>query len=97
MSIYGQIGEPDMTNEKMTHLLKLHTFFHTHNVRIITHDASQIRTTHRVYTALNETLTYNFRQFIQTFFLRSQNFQKFFLIFLYIFLLKVFVLFYFKI
>ncbi len=39
-------------NERMTHLLKLDTFFHTHDARIMTHDASQIRTTHRVDLAL---------------------------------------------
>ncbi len=27
MSIYHQIGQPDVTNERMTHLLKLDTFF----------------------------------------------------------------------
>ncbi len=47
-SIYHPIGEPDVTNERMTHLLKLDTFFHTHNAQIMTHDASRIQTTHRV-------------------------------------------------
>ncbi len=55
VSIYHQIGEPDVTNEQMTHLLKLDTFFQTHNAWIMTHGASQIRTTHRVDPAL-ETL-----------------------------------------
>ncbi len=54
MSIYRQIGKPDVTNERMTHLLKLDTFFHTHNAQIMTHDASQIRTTHRLDPALQE-------------------------------------------
>ncbi len=31
VSIYRQIGEPDVTNKRMTHLLKLDTFFHTHD------------------------------------------------------------------
>ncbi len=48
VSIYCPIGELDVTNERMTHPLKLDTFFHTHDARIIMHDASQIRTTHRV-------------------------------------------------
>ncbi len=52
MSIYRQIGEPDVTNERMTHLLKLDTFFRIPDARIMTHDASQIRTTHRVNPAL---------------------------------------------
>ncbi len=52
MSIYRPIGKPDVTNERMTHLLKLDTFFHTHDARIMTHDASRIRTTHRVDLAL---------------------------------------------
>ncbi len=46
MSIYRQIGEPDVTNERMT--LKLDTFFHTHDARIMTHDASRIQTTDHV-------------------------------------------------
>ncbi len=46
--IYRPIGEPDVTNERMTHLLKLNTFFHIHDARIMTHDASRIRTMHRV-------------------------------------------------
>ncbi len=54
VSIYHPIGEPDVTNEQMTHLLKLDTFFHTHNARIMMHDASRIRTTHRVDPALKE-------------------------------------------
>ncbi len=49
VSIYRPIGEPDVTNKRMTtHLLKLDTFFHTHDAQIMTHDASRIRTTHRV-------------------------------------------------
>ncbi len=48
VSIYRPIGEPEVTNERMTHLLKLDTFFYTHDARIMTHDASRIRTTHRV-------------------------------------------------
>ncbi len=52
VSIYRPNGEPDVTNEWMTHLLKVDTFFHTHDARIMTHDASQIRTTHRVDLAL---------------------------------------------
>ncbi len=52
VSIYHIIGEPDVTNERMTHLLKLDTVFHTHDARIMTHDASRIRTTHRVDLAL---------------------------------------------
>ncbi len=52
VSIYRPIGEPDATNEQMTHLFKLDTFFHTHNARIMTHDALRIRTTHRVNLAL---------------------------------------------
>ncbi len=46
--IYYPIGEPDVTNERMRHLLKLDKFFHTHDARIMTHDASRIRTTHCV-------------------------------------------------
>ncbi len=53
MSIYLQIGEPDVMNERMTHLFKLDTFFHTHDARIMTHDASRIRTTRRVDPALD--------------------------------------------
>ncbi len=45
VSIYRPSGKPD---ERMTHLLKLDAFFHTHDVRIMTHDASRIRTTHHV-------------------------------------------------
>ncbi len=52
VSNYRLIGEPDVTNELMTHLLKLDTFFHTHDVRIMTHHASWIRTTHCVDPAL---------------------------------------------
>ncbi len=50
--IYRPIGELDVTNERMTHLLKLDTFFHTHHARVMTHDTSRIRTTHRVNLAL---------------------------------------------
>ncbi len=53
VSIYRPISEPDVTNERMTYLLKLDTFFHTHDARIMTHDASPIRTTHRVDLALD--------------------------------------------
>ncbi len=42
VSIYLPIGEPDVTNERMTHLLKLDTFFHTHDARIM-------RMTHHEY------------------------------------------------
>ncbi len=52
VSIYRPIGEPDVTNKQMTHLLKLDTFFHTHDARIMTHDALRIRTTHDVDLAL---------------------------------------------
>ncbi len=52
VSIYRPIGEPEVTNKRMTHLLKLDTFFHTHDARIMTHDASQIWTAHRVDLAL---------------------------------------------
>ncbi len=52
VSIYRPIGAPDVTNERMTHLLKLDTFFHTHDARIMTHDASRIRTAYRVDLAL---------------------------------------------
>ncbi len=38
VSIYRPIGEPDVTNERITHLLKLDTFFHIHDARIMTHD-----------------------------------------------------------
>ncbi len=48
VSIYLPIGKPDVANERMTHLLKLDTFFHRHDARIMTHDASQMRTTHCV-------------------------------------------------
>ncbi len=48
VSVYLPVGEPDVTNERMTHLLKLDTFFHTHDAQIMTHDAPRIRTTHRV-------------------------------------------------
>ncbi len=48
VSIYCPTGEPDVTNERMTHQLKSDTFFQTDDARIMTHDASQIRTTHRV-------------------------------------------------
>ncbi len=48
VSIYRPIGEPDATNERMTYLLKLDTFFHTRDARIMTHDASGIRNMHRV-------------------------------------------------
>ncbi len=48
------IGEPDVTNKQITHLLKLDIFFHTHDARIMTHNASQIRTRHRVDLALKE-------------------------------------------
>ncbi len=51
VSIYRPISDPDVTNERMTHLLKLDTFFHTHDARIMTHDASRIRT-HIVWTQL---------------------------------------------
>ncbi len=34
VSIYRQIGEPDVTDERMTHLLILDTFFHTHDAQI---------------------------------------------------------------
>ncbi len=54
MSIYHPIGEPDVTNERMTYLLKLDTFFHTHDARIMTHDASRIETTHSVDPALEK-------------------------------------------
>ncbi len=54
VSIYRPIGEPDVRNERMTHLLKLNTFFHTHDARIMTYDASRIQTTHRVDLALHE-------------------------------------------
>ncbi len=51
----------------------------------------------REFYVLNETLTYNFQHVIQTF-LRSNKFPKIKKNFsMYIFLLKVFVLFYFKI
>ncbi len=40
VSIYNPIGEPDVTNKRMIHLLKLDTFFHTHDARIMTHDAT---------------------------------------------------------
>ncbi len=43
VSIYHQIGEPDVTNERMTHLLKLDTFFHTPNARIMTHHTYETR------------------------------------------------------
>ncbi len=36
----------------MTHLLKLDTFFHALDARIMMHDASRIRTTYRVDPAL---------------------------------------------
>ncbi len=52
VSIYCQIGEPDATNERMTHLLKLDTFFLTQDARFITHDAARIRATHLVDPAL---------------------------------------------
>ncbi len=54
VSIYRPVGELDVTNERMTHLLKLDTFFRTHDARIMTHDASRIRTTHRVDLALGK-------------------------------------------
>ncbi len=40
VSIYHLISEPDVTNERMTHLLKLGTVFHTHDARIMMHEAS---------------------------------------------------------
>ncbi len=43
VSIYRPIGEPDVTNERMTHLLKSDTFFHTHDARIMTHDKYEPR------------------------------------------------------
>ncbi len=58
VSIYHQIGEPDVTNEQITHLLKLDTFFHTQDARIMTHDASQIRTTHCVDPAWDRTIQF---------------------------------------
>ncbi len=54
VSIYHPIGEPDVTNERMIHLLKLDTFFHTHDAWIMTHDTSRIRTTHRVDLAIED-------------------------------------------
>ncbi len=48
-----QLGKPDVMNEQMTHPLKLHKFLHTHNVQIMTHHASQTRTTHHVDLALH--------------------------------------------
>ncbi len=53
MSIYRQVGKPDVTNERMTHLLKLDTIFRTHDARIMTYGALRIRTTHRVDPALD--------------------------------------------
>ncbi len=52
VSIYRPIGEPDVTNERLTRILKLDTFFPTYDAGIMTHDSSQIRTTHRVDPAL---------------------------------------------
>ncbi len=43
VSIYHPTGEPDVTNERMTCLLKLDTFFHTHDARIMTRDASEYK------------------------------------------------------
>ncbi len=78
MSIYHQIGEPDVTNERMTHLLKLNRFFHSHDARIMTHDASRIQTWHRVYPAQeNFTHSHNlqkiFTQFLRKF---DGNFER---------------------
>ncbi len=64
VSIYLPIGEPDVTYEQLTHLFKLDTFFHTHDAWIMTHDALQIRTTHRVDLALDGVLDDTLRQHI---------------------------------
>ncbi len=45
VSIYRSIDEPDVTNDISTQIRHI---FHTHDARIMTHDASRIQTTHRV-------------------------------------------------
>ncbi len=54
VSIYHQLDEPDVTNEQMTHPLKLHKFLHIHDAEIMTHYVSQTRTTQRVDLASDE-------------------------------------------
>ncbi len=52
VSIYSQLGEPDVMNQQVTHPLKLPKFLHTHYAQIMTHHTSQTCTIHRVYLAL---------------------------------------------
>ncbi len=64
VSIYCLLGEPDVTNERMTSTQIRH-IFHTHDARIMMHHASRIRTAHRVDPALgvnNATSTNNQEQ-----------------------------------
>ncbi len=73
VSIYCPIGEPEVTNEQMTHLLKLDTFFHTHDVRIMTYDALRIRTTHHVDLAIEDLSLRAYERYPNTFSTLAEN------------------------